>query len=82
LPGSSRYDNIAPVSPTFVLSGDKDDWTSVGRRQAVKGKVDFEVVVYPGAFHAFVDPSGHPYDYRGHHIAYDVKAAPDAQEHA
>ncbi len=74
------YDNLIPSPPTLVLIGDKDDWMSVEMCQAVKGKPDFDVVVYPGAFHAFNMPRGQPIDALGHHIAFDVKAALDAQQ--
>jgi dienelactone hydrolase len=76
------YDNIVPVSPTLVLAGDKDDWTPVGMCQAVKSEAGFEVVVYPGVFHAFASPRGQPIDFLGHHIVFDVKAALDAQQRA
>ena len=66
------------MSPTLVLSEDKDDWTPVGMRQAAKGEADFEFVVYPGAFHPFAHPSGQPYDYLGHHIG----GGADAQKRA
>ena len=70
------YDNVVPSPPTLVLIGEKDDWMSVGMCQAVKGKPNFDVVVYPGAFHAFASPRGQPIDALGHHIAFDLKAAP------
>jgi dienelactone hydrolase len=76
------YDNLVPSRPTLVLIGDKDDWMSVGMCQAFQGKPDFGVVVYPGAFHAFALPLGQPFDVLGHHIAFDVKAALDAQQQA
>ncbi len=41
------YDNVVPSPPTLVLIGEKDDWMSVGMCQAVKGKPNFDVVVYP-----------------------------------
>ena len=76
------YDNVVPSPPTLVLIGDKDDWVSVGMCQAVKGAPNFDVVVYPGVFHAFASPRGQPIDYLGHHIVFDVKAALDAQQRA
>jgi len=76
------YDNVVPSPPTLVLIGDKDDWVSVGMCQAVKGAPNFDVVVYPGVFHAFASPRGQPIDYLGQHIVFDVKAALDAQQRA
>ena len=76
------YDNVVPSPPTLVLIGEKDDWMSVGMCQAVKGNPNFDVVVYPGVFHAFATPSGQPMDFLGHHIVFDVKAALDAQKRA
>jgi len=76
------YDGVDPSVPTLVLIGEKDDWTPAAACQAVKGKANVEVVVYPGATHAFVVPRDKPVDVLGHHIAYDEKWAKEAQERA
>ena len=76
------YDGVDPSVRTLVLIGEKDDWTPAANCQAVTGKTNFEVVVYPGATHVFNMPSEKPVDYLGHHFVYDEKATQDAQEHA
>ena len=80
----SCYDNVEFSAPTIVLIGEKDDWTPAKLCQAVQGKPNLEkVAVFPGAFHGFVMPMGEPFDYLGHHIAFDVKLwALDAQQAA
>jgi dienelactone hydrolase len=75
------YDGVDPSVATLVLIGDKDDWTPAAACQAVKGKPNVEVVVYPGDTHAFVMP-GVDGEFMGHHFAYDEKAAQDAQQRA
>jgi dienelactone hydrolase len=77
------YDNVDPSVPTLVLIGEKDDWTPAANCQAVKdkGKANFEVVVYPGATHAFTMQMDNVV-YLGHHMTYDEKATKDAQERA
>ena len=42
------YDNVDPTVPTLVMIGEKDDWTPAAKCQAVTGKPNFEIVVYPG----------------------------------
>jgi dienelactone hydrolase len=76
------YDNVDPLVPTLVLVGEKDDWTPAAKCQAVTGKANFEVVVYPGATHGFTEPFDKPFDYQGHHLAHDEEATKDAQEKA
>jgi dienelactone hydrolase len=77
------YDNVEFSAPTIVLIGEKDDWTPAKLCQAVQGTPNLEeVAVFPGAFHGFVMPMGEPFDYLGHHIAFDVKQALDAQQAA
>ncbi|MER9561083.1 dienelactone hydrolase family protein [Mesorhizobium sp. M0571] len=75
------YDNVDPSVPTLVLIGEKDDWTPAANCQAVKGKANFEVVVYPGATHAFTVKQ-YNVEYLGHHMTYDEKATKDAQARA
>src|SRR5712691_9494414 len=62
------YDGVDPSVPVLVLIGEKDDWTPAAKCQAVKGKTNFEVVVYPGATHVFNEPSEKPRDFLGHHL--------------
>ena len=75
------YDKVASPVPTLVLIGEKDDWTPAALCQKVSDK-NFEVAVFPDSYHGFVTPMGKPVDYLGHHIAYNEKAALDAQERA
>jgi dienelactone hydrolase len=79
--------------PTLVLIGDKDDWTPFFPSQsstttnsklceAKKSRPNFEVVIYPGATHAFTMPMDQPVEVDGHHIAYDERATKDAEARA
>jgi dienelactone hydrolase len=43
------YDKVEFSTPTLVLIGDKDDWTPAKLCEAVKGKPNLEMVVFPGA---------------------------------
>jgi dienelactone hydrolase len=75
------YDNVDPSVPTLVMIGDKDDWTGpVASCQTLNGKTNFEVVVYPGATHAFSMPFAKPFDFAGHHLAYDEASTKAAEE--
>ena len=76
------YDGVDPSVPVLVMIGEKDDWTPAAKCQAVMGKTDFDVVVYPGDTHAFTMPFEKPFDYLGHHIVYDEKSTQDAQQRA
>jgi dienelactone hydrolase len=76
------YDNIEFSTPTLVLIGDKDDWTPAQLCQAVKEKPNLEMVVFPGATHAFNVPFEKPNDYLGHHFEHDEKATQEAQKDA
>ncbi len=76
------YDNVDPTVPTLVMIGEKDDWTPAAKCQAVIGKPNFEIVVYPGDTHAFTMPFDQPVDYLGHHMVYDEKGTKDAQNRA
>ena len=64
------------------MIGEKDDLTPATKCQAVTGKTDFEVVVYPGDTHAFTMPFPTPVDLLGHHMVYDEKSMQDAQQRA
>ena len=76
------YDGVDPSVPVLVMIGEKDDWTPAARCQAVTGKTNFAVVVYPGATHAFNMPAEKPRDLLGHHLVYDEKTTQDAQQRA
>jgi dienelactone hydrolase len=76
------YEDDDPSVPVLVLVGEKDDWTPAATCQPFASKTNFEVVVYPGATHAFNVPFDKPLDLLGHHMVYDEKAAQDAQERA
>ncbi len=76
------YDKVEFSTPTLVLIGDKDDWTPAKLCEAVEGKPNLEIVVFPGATHAFNVPFEKPMDYLGHHLEHDEKATQDAQKDA
>jgi dienelactone hydrolase len=76
------YEGVDPSVPVLVMIGEKDDWTPAAKCQAVTGKTNFEVVVYPGATHVFNTPAEKPRDVLGHHLVYDEKATQDAQQRA
>ena len=76
------YDGVDPSVPVLVLIGEKDDWTPAAKCQALTEKAKFEVVVYPGAYHVFNQPSEKPRDSLGHHLVYDEKATQDALQRA
>lgn len=75
-------DNSDPSVPTLVLIGEKDDGTPAAACQAVMGKANFKVVVYPGTTHGFTEPLDKPFDVDGHHHAHDEAATKDAQQRA
>jgi dienelactone hydrolase len=70
------------AAPTLILIGDKDDWTLLSwcqemmTRRAGQG-APVDLVVYPGATHAFNVPSN-PHQSHGHHLEYDPAATADA----
>jgi dienelactone hydrolase len=76
------YDNIEFATPTLVLIGDEDDWTPAKLCEAVKEKPNVEIVVFPGATHAFNMPFKKPVDYLGHHLVHDEKATQEAVKDA
>ncbi|MER9138306.1 dienelactone hydrolase family protein [Mesorhizobium sp. M0830] len=77
------YENAKASAPTLILIGDKDDWTGpVAACQALEGKTNFEVLVYPGVTHSFTMPFEQPFDLAGHHLAYDEAATKQAAEQA
>lgn len=72
---------VKPDAPLIVLIGDKDDWTPVDRCRSMELKGDalppYELVIYPGATHAFDWPAA-PETYFGYHLRYDPAAGDDA----
>ena len=74
------YENDDPSVPVLVLVGDKDDWTPSPSCKPLASKANFELVVYPGATHAFNIPFEKPAELLGHHMEYNEKAAQDAQQ--
>jgi dienelactone hydrolase len=76
------YDNVQFSTPTLVLIGDKDDLTPAKLCEAAKGKPNLELVVFPGATHAFNVPFEKPVDNHGHHFEYDEKATQEARKDA
>ena len=64
--------------PTLIMIGDEDDLAPADRCRTLKGKQNTEVVIYPGAAHAFATP-GIDKVREGHRFAYQAKAAEDAQ---
>jgi dienelactone hydrolase len=76
------YDGVDPSVPVLVMIGEKDDWTPAAKCQAVMGRTDFNVVVYPGDTHAFTMNFGKAIDYLGHHMEYDEKSTRDAEQRA
>jgi dienelactone hydrolase len=76
-------DDAEASVPTLVLIGDRDDWTGpVAACEALIGKGMFEVVVYPGATHAFTINFDQPVEFAGHKMAHDEKASEDAAQRA
>ena len=65
--------------PTLVLIGDKDDLAPARYCQEIAGKPNLEVVVYPGATHAFAMP-GQNVKFMGSQLTYDEKATQDAEQ--
>jgi len=76
------HPQLDPSVPTLVLIGSNDELTPAAPCQDIKEKSNLEVVVYPGATHAFAVPGLLEGDFFGHHMAYDRHAARDAQERA
>jgi dienelactone hydrolase len=74
------FDGVDPSVPALVLIGEKDTWTPAAKCQAVTGKPNFQLVVYPDATHVFDQPSEKPREVFGHRLVYDAKAAHDAQQ--
>jgi len=76
-------ENRDAAVPTLILIGEMDDWTGpVAACQALQSKGNYEVVVYPGATHAFSMPFDKPFDFAGHHLAYDEATTMEAAQRA
>lgn len=71
------------AAPTLILIGEKDDWTGPPAAcEALKSRKNFEVVVYPGATHAYTMAFDKPMDFAGHHMAHDAAATQDSAQRA
>ncbi len=81
-PGCNGRDGRVSV-PLQILDGDADDWLpsapcqAMAQAGAAAGK-PVAITTYPGATHAFNQPSSHTRVYRGHTLTYDPSAAADA----
>ena len=58
----NRSDWMPPVAPLHVLIGEKDDWSAAAPCEELAARArevgaPVETVVYPGAYHAFDQPS-------------------------
>lgn len=78
---SGRSPNIA--TPLLVLDGSADDWIPPAPCQALAQSAQalrrpVQIVTYPGATHAFNQPSSHPRTVNGHTLVYDPSATADA----
>ena len=56
-PTLERDDWAPPVAPLHLLIGESDDWTPAAECLALAQRTPIDLVVYPGAFHDFDDPS-------------------------
>jgi dienelactone hydrolase len=65
------------TTPTLLLVGEKDDFAPARLCEVGKGAPNLEFVFYPGATHYFEMPGVG--DFQGHHMAYDAKAAKEAE---
>ncbi len=67
--------------PTLILAGDADEIAPGDRCRPLKDTPNAELVIYPGAAHGFATPGVGTSD-DGRRVAYDAKAAADAQARA
>ena len=67
--------------PTLILVGERDDVAPAYRCQRVRDRPNAELVVIPGAAHTFATPGIDKIE-NGHRLAYDAKAAADAEARA
>jgi dienelactone hydrolase len=76
-----RSPNVA--APLLILNGSADDWIPPAGCQAFAqsarsaGK-PVQITTYPGATHAFTQPSNHTRIYDGHTLTYNPQATSDA----
>lgn len=78
------YNSSKLKSPIIVFAGGKDDWTPPYTCTHAKSidrfpGAEFELVIYPNAFHSFDLPLG-TIKYKGHVLAYDQQATADSQK--
>ena len=66
--------------PTIIFIGQADDYTPAKQCVEITDKANLEVVVYPHVRHGFANPGVRTV--RGVRMAYDAKAAEDAQRRA
>lgn len=66
--------------PTIIFIGQADDFTPARQCVEITDKANLEVVVYPHVRHGFANPGERTV--RGVRMAYDAKAAEDAQRRA
>ena len=71
------FDNFRPKVPTLILAGEKDDITPAMFCLEGKDRPNVEIVVYPGATHAFVWTES--ITFRGVTFEYDEAATNDAE---
>jgi dienelactone hydrolase len=69
--------------PLQILDGDADDWMAYAPCQALAQAATaaghtVQITTYPGATHAFNQPSNGPRHYLGHTFIYDPRATADA----
>ena len=73
-------------APVLVLIGEKDDWTParhctvLEKMMAFGSDTEFDVVVYPGAYHSFDMPIERAVRVYGHWVNQNPSAFRDAQE--
>jgi dienelactone hydrolase len=77
---------VALKSPVLVFSGAKDDWTPASYCEEAKNKErpstseEFNLIVYPNAYHTFDHQRKEPFKFLGHVLAYDAKATQDSRK--
>ena len=84
-PGCDPLYTIAKLqSPVTVFAAGKDDWVPASLCTYAKSKrdpgADFELVVYPDAFHGFDMRFQKPNRFKGRTAAYDARATADSQK--
>jgi dienelactone hydrolase len=83
-PSCHALHNIVGLnSPLIVFAGGRDDWTPPFSCTPAKSierspSAEFELIVYPNAFHAFDQPRAAT-KYKGYKLVYDAQATADSQ---